>query len=233
MVRRRVGASTTRWRSCCRPQGVPRRRARHHPALIRRTRQACPDARRFRRKTPVHADYTVEQLYQFLGSPSWPARSAKPDIRTWAPDLGHAYSKLGKPTGPHREGPRPLGMKDTAITLPAGVRSRMSVGHTAGGDVTPNWDLPTLAGAGALQSTVNDVLAFLQPPGRPAGVAPRISSTTLLATTPGRRDRSAWLAHSGSGRRGGLAQRRYGLSLLRRLRPEAGRLPPIDDIGFP
>jgi serine-type D-Ala-D-Ala carboxypeptidase/endopeptidase len=113
-----------------------------------------------------YADYTVEQLYQFLG----PLQLTRPIGETYeysnlgAGLLGHALAvKLGKPyeAAVTERVLRPLGMKDTVITLPAGMRSRMSVGHTSGGDVTPNWDLPTLAGAGALRSTVNDMLTFL------------------------------------------------------------------------
>jgi CubicO group peptidase (beta-lactamase class C family) len=113
-----------------------------------------------------YADYTVEQLYQFLGS----LQLTRPVGETYeysnlgAGLLGHALAaKLGRPyeAAVAERILRPLGMKDTAITLSPGMRSRMSVGHTAGGDVTPNWDLPTLAGAGALRSTVNDMLTFL------------------------------------------------------------------------
>jgi len=56
---------------------------------------------------------------------------------------------------------RPLGMSDTRITLSPGMKSRLAPGHSASGDVVANWDLPTLAGAGALRSTVNDMLKFL------------------------------------------------------------------------
>jgi CubicO group peptidase (beta-lactamase class C family) len=113
-----------------------------------------------------YADYTVEQLYQFLGS----LQLTRPVGETYeysnlgAGLLGHALAvKLGKPyeVAVTERVLGPLGMKDTAITLPAGMKSRMSVGHTARGDVTPNWDLPTLAGAGALRSTVNDMMTFL------------------------------------------------------------------------
>ncbi len=113
-----------------------------------------------------YADYTVEQLYQFLGA----IQLTRPVGETYeysnlgAGLLGHALAtKLGKSYEAALADRvlSPLGMKDTAITLPAALRSRMSVGHTAGGDVTPDWDLPTLAGAGALRSTVNDMLTFL------------------------------------------------------------------------
>jgi CubicO group peptidase (beta-lactamase class C family) len=41
------------------------------------------------------------------------------------------------------------------------MRARLAPGHGAGGAAAANWDLPTLAGAGGLRSTVNDMLKFL------------------------------------------------------------------------
>ncbi len=55
----------------------------------------------------------------------------------------------------------PLGMKDTRITLTPEMKARLAVGHDQGLESVENWDLPTLAGAGALRSTANDLLKFL------------------------------------------------------------------------
>lgn len=55
----------------------------------------------------------------------------------------------------------PLGMKDTAITLSAAQKRRFAPGFDATMQPTPAWDLPTLAGAGAIRSSANDMLAFL------------------------------------------------------------------------
>jgi serine-type D-Ala-D-Ala carboxypeptidase/endopeptidase len=41
------------------------------------------------------------------------------------------------------------------------MQSRLAVGHDAVFEVTPNWKLSTLAGAGALRSTAIDMLSFL------------------------------------------------------------------------
>jgi len=49
----------------------------------------------------------------------------------------------------------------SGITLDAGMASRMVKGHDQNGAVVPNWDLPTLAGAGALRSNMVDMFAFL------------------------------------------------------------------------
>jgi CubicO group peptidase (beta-lactamase class C family) len=55
---------------------------------------------------------------------------------------------------------RPLGMADTTIALTAEQQQRMAQGHAKGKPVS-NWDFPTLAGAGALRSTIRDMLKFL------------------------------------------------------------------------
>jgi CubicO group peptidase (beta-lactamase class C family) len=56
----------------------------------------------------------------------------------------------------------PLGMPDTGITLSASMKRRMATGHNAMLAPVANWDFPTLAGAGALRSSVNDMLTFLE-----------------------------------------------------------------------
>lgn len=63
---------------------------------------------------------------------------------------------------------QPLGMRETRIDLSASMRARLAPGHNAGGSAVPNWDIPTLAGAGALRSTVDDMLRFLAANANPA-----------------------------------------------------------------
>jgi serine-type D-Ala-D-Ala carboxypeptidase/endopeptidase len=55
----------------------------------------------------------------------------------------------------------PLDMDDTRIRLTPAMGARFVGGHDQGGEPVPYWDIPTLAGAGALRSTANDMLAFL------------------------------------------------------------------------
>jgi serine-type D-Ala-D-Ala carboxypeptidase/endopeptidase len=57
---------------------------------------------------------------------------------------------------------RPLGLEDTRIALTSSMRSRIAQGHNANLERRPLWDLPTLAGAGALRSTANDLTVFLE-----------------------------------------------------------------------
>lgn len=117
-------------------------------------------------QTNPYADYSVEQLYSFLSG------------YQLTRDIGsqYEYSNLGVGLLGHvlalRAGKsyeellterilRPLGMNDTRITLTPSMKSRLAPGHSVSGAVVANWDLPTLAGAGALRSTANDLLKFL------------------------------------------------------------------------
>lgn len=55
----------------------------------------------------------------------------------------------------------PLGMTSTAIMLSDALKARHAPGHGATGARVANWDIPTLAGAGALRSTADDLLKLL------------------------------------------------------------------------
>lgn len=113
-----------------------------------------------------YADYSVEQLYSFLSG------------YELTRDIGEQfeYSNLGAGLLGHilslKAGMSyealvtnrilgPLRMRDTVIALRPELRPRLAVGHDGAGSAVPNWDLPTLAGAGALRSTMNDMLKFL------------------------------------------------------------------------
>jgi CubicO group peptidase (beta-lactamase class C family) len=53
-------------------------------------------------------------------------------------------------------------MPDTGITLSSSMAERMATGHNSTLTPTANWDFPTLAGAGALRSSANDMLTLLE-----------------------------------------------------------------------
>jgi serine-type D-Ala-D-Ala carboxypeptidase/endopeptidase len=113
-----------------------------------------------------YADYTVPQLYQFLAS--YPLTRKIGDEYEYsnlgAGLLGHVLALragVDYETLVRTRITTPLAMKSTAITLPAALQKRMAAGHDAAGEHAANWDLPTLAGAGALRSTANDLLTFL------------------------------------------------------------------------
>jgi D-alanyl-D-alanine-carboxypeptidase/D-alanyl-D-alanine-endopeptidase len=113
-----------------------------------------------------YADYTVRQLDQFISGYEL----------TRDPGASWDYSNLGFGLLGHLLSRRagleyealvkarvlaPLGMADTTITLTPDQAGRLAAGHDAALHRVSNWDLPTLAGAGALRSTANDLLTFL------------------------------------------------------------------------
>jgi len=114
-----------------------------------------------------YAGYTVDDLYQFLSGYTLPRD----------PGSEFEYSNLGAGLLGHvlacragtdyeslirRRITQPLSMADTGITLSSSMEQRMAIGHNAMLAPVANWDLPTLAGAGALRSSANDMLTFLE-----------------------------------------------------------------------
>jgi CubicO group peptidase (beta-lactamase class C family) len=114
-----------------------------------------------------YADYTAEQLYQFLARYQLPR-----DI-----DSKYEYSNLGggllglalsRRAGTGYEAlvkqriTGPLGMRSTSITLSADQKARLEQGHDASLRPVANWDFQdATAGAGALRSDADDLLTFL------------------------------------------------------------------------
>jgi D-alanyl-D-alanine-carboxypeptidase/D-alanyl-D-alanine-endopeptidase len=113
-----------------------------------------------------YADYTVEQMYTFLsGYELTRDIGAQFEYSNFGAGLlGHVLSLKAGMSYEALVTKRilePLQMKDTVITLRPDLRPRLASGHDSSGGVVANWDLPTLAGAGALRSTMNDMLKFL------------------------------------------------------------------------
>jgi serine-type D-Ala-D-Ala carboxypeptidase/endopeptidase len=113
-----------------------------------------------------YADYTADQLYQFLSG------------FQLTRDIGsqYEYSNLGVGLLGHvlalRAGSsyedlvryritKPLDMSSTSIALFPDMEKRLAVGRDDALNPVANWDMPTLAGCGALRSTANDLLNFL------------------------------------------------------------------------
>jgi CubicO group peptidase (beta-lactamase class C family) len=56
----------------------------------------------------------------------------------------------------------PLGMKDTAISLPPELLARLIQGYDGDRQPTPRWDLDAFASAGGIRSTAGDMLTYLE-----------------------------------------------------------------------
>lgn len=112
-----------------------------------------------------YAVYTVDQLYEFLEGYTL----------TRDPGSQFEYSSLGVGLLGHALALRagtsyeellrerilgPLQMTSTAITVTAQIAGHIACGHNADGNVVAHQDMPTLAGAGGLRSSITDMLRF-------------------------------------------------------------------------
>ena len=113
-----------------------------------------------------YADYSDSLLFAFLASY---ALTRDPGAQYEYSNLGVGLlgnalaRKAGKPyeTLIRERILAPLNMNETGITLTPALRARVAQGHSAEGVPAGLWDLTSLAGAGALRSTANDMLVFL------------------------------------------------------------------------
>lgn len=113
-----------------------------------------------------YADYSEKQLYDFLAH------------YTITRDIGsvYEYSNYGMGLLGHvlaaKRGvtyekllmntiTKPLNLKNTGITLTPEMKQNLALGY-AGGAQVENWDLITLAGAGAIRSTAEDLMTYLK-----------------------------------------------------------------------
>lgn len=113
-----------------------------------------------------YADYTPEHLNAFLAGYQLP-RDIGAQFEYSNLGVGVLGNVLANRAGKSYEALvqerilKPLGMSMTGITLTPAMQAALAKGHGADGEVVANWDLPTLAGAGALRSNMTDMLKFL------------------------------------------------------------------------
>ena len=156
-----------------------------------------------------YADYTVDDLYEFLLN-----HELTRDVGSEA-----EYSNLGTGLLGHTLGLvagsdwetlvrervlHPLGMEMSGITLSEPMQEWLALGHNEVGDVVSNWDLPTLAGAGALRSNAQDMLTFLEAnvgePGNALEEAMRVSHEPRMDLGAADRIGLNWITRQGGGR---------------------------------
>ncbi len=113
-----------------------------------------------------YADYTVQQLYEFLSKYQL-TRDIGAEYEYSNVGFGLLGHLLSLNSGMDYETlvttriAHPLNMRNTKVQLSAEMKSRFATGHNEIGKPVKNWDIPTLAGAGALHSTADDLLSFL------------------------------------------------------------------------
>ena len=113
-----------------------------------------------------YASLSVEQVYDFIDGYELPY-----DIGTqWNYSnlgIGLLGNLLADKNNTDYEGlvikriSEPLGMKDTRIVLTPDMEKRLAKGHSLGEQVE-SWDIPAIAGCGALRSTAVDMIKYLK-----------------------------------------------------------------------
>lgn len=116
--------------------------------------------------TNPYADYKIEMAYEFISGV------------TLDRDIGESfeYSNLALGMLGHtleleynksfeevllEKIVNPLGMKNTRIVFTPNMKKHLAIGHDNGKEV-PNWDIPALAGAGAIRSSAVDMVKYVQ-----------------------------------------------------------------------
>jgi serine-type D-Ala-D-Ala carboxypeptidase/endopeptidase len=114
-----------------------------------------------------YADYSADHLYSFLmeWSPATPPGNKSEYSNLGSGLLGHLLALQAGTTYEALLKERilgPLRMGDTAICLTSEMHERLARPHHADGSPAATWDIPILAGAGAVRSSVRDMLKFLK-----------------------------------------------------------------------
>jgi CubicO group peptidase (beta-lactamase class C family) len=120
--------------------------------------------------------------------------------------LGAALTNRARTSYPElveREITRPLGMKDTVVSLSGEQRSRLMQGYDAQRRPTPPWDLDAFASAGGIRSTAGDMLTYLEaqlhPGTSPLGTALVESQRLRVPVAGSSRIALAWMHDSNTG----------------------------------
>jgi D-alanyl-D-alanine-carboxypeptidase/D-alanyl-D-alanine-endopeptidase len=114
-----------------------------------------------------YADYTVAMMYDFLNEYKLPTEVGQVhDYSNLAVGLlGHTLALIDKVSYQQMITTRvlkPLQMVNTYVDVPFNHLAKLTDGHDIQLNKTKHWQLPTLAGAGAIKSTTQDMVRFLQ-----------------------------------------------------------------------
>jgi CubicO group peptidase (beta-lactamase class C family) len=112
-----------------------------------------------------YVDYTEEQLYASLNDYKLTREiGSKYEYSNYAQGLlGHVLAnkkQLSYEELMIKTIAKPLKLENTRIAFTPKMKENLAMGHDSGVEVE-NWDIPTLAGAGAIRSTIVDMLNYL------------------------------------------------------------------------
>lgn len=133
-----------------------------------------------------YADYNAKLLYAYIAKHGV-ALPPKPQFEYSNLGVGLLGQALADRAGVpypellHQQVTGPLGMNETVIAIPPALQSRFIQGYTPNHQPAHAWDLDALAGAGAIRSTANDMLTYLE-----AQLHPDHLPASTLATPNGK-----------------------------------------------
>ncbi len=137
-----------------------------------------------------YADYTLAQMFAFLSGYEL-TREIGSKYEYSNLGFGLLGQALARQAGTdyeslvEKEVCAPLGLKDTCIMLTPNLRGRLALPYDESLAPVQNWDLPAMAGAGALRSDADDLLKFVA---ANLGLAQSPLTATLRATQQVRND---------------------------------------------
>src|SRR5581483_181900 len=114
-----------------------------------------------------YADYRVGNLYRFVAQHGVAKPTDAPFLysnlgfgllgQALSNRAGLSYEQLLQ-----QEITTPLGLRDTVVSLSPPQQARLIQGHTANYRDARPWEMDSLAGAGAIRSTADDLLTYLE-----------------------------------------------------------------------
>lgn len=126
-----------------------------------------PSNMQFSNPLNPYVDYTTEMMYEFLNQYTLPREVGEsPEYSNLAVGLlGHTLAKIDDMNYEQMLMQRvlkPLKMKDTFVEVPRSALTRRSKGHNGNLETTDYWQLPAMAGAGAVVSDTTDMALYLK-----------------------------------------------------------------------
>jgi CubicO group peptidase (beta-lactamase class C family) len=136
-----------------------------------------------------YSDYRVANLYEFIGTRGVqrPANAPFSYSNLGLGLLGQALAESAREPYARlleEQVTAPLGLNNTVVSLSPQQRTRFIQGHTADHRDAHAWDAGALAGAGAIHSTADDLLTYLDAHLHPEKIVAGATASSTARTLP-------------------------------------------------
>ena len=112
-----------------------------------------------------YADFSKDEMFDFLWTYNLPRKiGAEYEYSNLGVGLlGHVLAEISYKSYDdilQEMVAKPLGLEETKVDMDENMQANLAPGHSKG-EIVPNWDIPTIPGAGAIKSSAHDILVFL------------------------------------------------------------------------